>query len=209
MRIQQLAKRLGGKRIVFSLIIVAFMVGTPAMTAVASTGSDDTPAVVDAPAVVDLAIQLSLVDDDAVPPLPFPDKGDPVQATDEGYLMNKFCYYESKVDNPHISANRRDVSTHGYWIYHNGTCSTATVKIWLYHARWNSLIGDYWALTDYDVVHNMPSNPPVSGRANARHRCATQDRPVTFVAIVDVDIDDHSDPSDRPQRTAHLNCVPW
>ena len=200
MRIRPHTKRLDGIIVVFALAIVAFMISAPAT---ASTGDTETPV------AVDVAIDLDAAIDDAMPPLPVPYLDHDTGTMSGGHATDKFCYYESKVDNPHISANRRDVSAHGYWIYHNGTCSTATVQIWLYHARWSSIIGEYWALTDYDIVRNMPSNPPVSGRANARHRCATMDRAVTFVAVVDVDIDDHSDPSDRPNRRADINCVPW
>ncbi len=149
--------------------------------------------------------------DDVEPPRPPTTDNDGARSGRVDLRQRKFCNYETKVDNPHISSrNRGQVSAHGHWIYHNGTCTTAKVTIWLYHRRTSSWYGSYWALTDTDTVRGMPRNARLSQRANARYTCQSHDRAVGFWAIVDVDIDDHSDPADLGySRQFNVNCLPW
>ncbi len=128
-----------------------------------------------------------------------------------GMHMNAIsCHYLSRADRPHISANRRDVSVHGWWHYYSGTCETATVQIWLYHYRCVPETAQcYWALTDYDIVREMPKKAPLYLRANARHSCESFSRKVGFKVVVDVDIDDAPDPTDTAERIENVYCVPW
>lgn len=191
-----------GATIILSIVV--------AVWSIPPTAGATEPAI---PDVSDVAVSLASIGGNSMPSLPVPPHVPPSHNDTSGTMNNasttQFCDYESKIDDPHISANGTDISVHGHWIYHNGTCSTATVTIWLYHLRWNPFRGYYWAPNDSDKVRNMPSNPPIRGRANARHRCQTQDQLVSFYAIVDVDIDDHSDPSDTEDSQENLNCVPW
>lgn len=85
----------------------------------------------------------------------------------------------------------------------------ATVKLWLYHVRWSPTRGHYWALTDTDTVRRMPRNARLGQRANVRHPCLHQRYDVTFRAVVDVDIDGHPDPNDRPWKQDDVACIPW
>lgn len=129
--------------------------------------------------------------------------------TANNMALRFWCSYTSEVDEPHISRNGRDVSAHGWWKYRNGSCRTATVTLWLYHLRISPTRGYYWALTDTDVVRRMPRNAPLSQRANVRHTCRHQRMAVSFHVVVDVNIDGHPDPFDRPSKTKNVNCVPW
>lgn len=150
--------------------------------------------------------------------LPAPPSGIPAPPSDVGRpfsrvqprLMATSCHYLSVADNPHISANLQDVSVHGWWLYYNGDCETATVRVWLYHYR---CILDTeecsWVFTAYGEATSVPRNAPLHLRANARHPCESQARRVGFQVVVDVDIDDLSDPSDTATRIENVYCVPW
>lgn len=149
-------------------------------------------------------------------PLSAPPSGIPAPDSDADRSSNSvqsdvtFCYYGSRVDKPHISRNQQDVSAHGWWQYYNGDCKTATVRIWLYHYRCVPGTNDcIWQFTAYDKVKKMPRNAPLYMRANARHSCVSKARKVGFKAVVDVDIDDLSDPPDRVTKFKDVYCVPW
>lgn len=143
--------------------------------------------------------------------IPAPDtdtNGSPDSATLQDEVTH--CHYLSRVDRPHISANQRDVSVHGWWHYYSGNCKKATVQLWLYHYR---CVPDtnqcHWAFTAYDRVKEMPKKAPLYARANARYPCESFARKVGFKAVVDVDIDDLSDPPDRASIVEDVYCVPW
>ena len=116
------------------------------------------------------------------------------------------CEFQSRVDNPHISRNRTDVSGHGWWNAIAGTCpSHARVQSWLY--QWTcDAIGNNcsWIEIDDDDRTLLPGGG-AGKRTNVRRTCASSSS-TGYKNLVDVDLIGFIDPPTQFYRIKNVNC---
>ncbi len=104
-------------------------------------------------------------------------------------------------DNPHYTAP--DVSAHGKW--DKGSCSndTAHVTVGLYEYYTDG----YFYLKVKGPSTQLKPRKVSNNRANARTRCDSTSRDITWLNMVDVDVDGEIDSGEKGTNKNNVYCV--
>lgn len=133
------------------------------------------------------------------------------------FMASGSCRHEGRSDEVHVSGG--DASVHGWWVKTGGTCPLKAY-VWVELQAWRCIkiwdlpgdILDVWDCS-FDPVSRSSTRLVYAGggsanRVTARKACASTS-PVTWRAIVDVDIPNQNDSADKFKGEAYdLNCNP-
>ena len=120
-----------------------------------------------------------------------------VESEQPGAYGQSRCVFSSWVDYAHVSRNRRDVSTHGWWEDDSSSACPEydDVKVWL-QSHWCRVPRDghcYWQTESYNK-QRVRAWDQGGRKVNARTVCKPATAVVRWRSKVDVDLVGHSDP---------------